>query len=218
MQTSARPGFLRILAFLFLGSCLAHPAFSSSDASLTELDRVVAEVNGTPILLSDLELERDLGLLTSGERNGAGSLAAFLNRRMIAEEIREFGGFTVPPEELARARSAFLARFPDRGELARRLARWGVDLEEVLRRVDEALTVSLYTESRVRFFVQVLPGEIEEAYAKDPARWGGRALEEAWNDVRDDLAREVFVREVERWMANLRERYRVTVLAPEEAP
>ncbi len=204
-----------LLAALNPAALLAAP---SADVPWTELDRVVAEVNGAPILLSDLSLERDFGLLSSGEGEVSGLFTAYLNRRMIAEEIREFGGFTVPPEQLASSRAAFLARFPDREVLRGRLSRWGVTEEEVLLRVDEALTVSLYTESRVRFFVQVLPREIEEAYAKDPSRWGGRALEEAWNDVRDALSAEVFVREVERWLANLRERYRVTVLVPEEAP
>jgi len=192
---------------------LSGPAAGAPGDDWQELDRVIAVVNGAPVLLSDLFLESDLGLLegAGGTRDVESLSRSYLSRRMVLEEIREFGGFSLSPAELAGAVSGYLSRFPGEGEFERRLSRWGIPREEVVRRLGDALTASLYTESRVRFFVQVLPSDVEREYARDPSRWGGKSLEEAWAEIREEVAARAFDREVERWMGHLRERYRVTV-------
>jgi hypothetical protein len=177
------------------------------------LDRVVARVNGSPVLLSDIMLERDLGLLEGeqGATDEASLISIYLRRRMILEEVREFGGFSLSPAESQGASAGYLRRFPDPAAFSTLLDRWGITRGEVLRRLEEALTASLYTESRVRFFIQVLPGDVERAYAGDPPRWKGVSLEKAWAEIQGELTGEAFRREVGRWLDVLRDRYRVEV-------
>lgn len=202
---------------LFLGvtpvlraETLPDPATGSA---WRELDRILALVNGAPCLLSDLLLEKDFGLLQGGEGgDDLESLSrAYLQRRLILEEIREFGGFSFSPGELSGAVTGYLSRFPVEGDFDARLARWGISRDEIVKRLEDALTASLYTESRIRFLVQVLPADVENEYRSDPARWGGKSLEEAWGEVRDAVATEAFSREVERWIASLRDRYQLTL-------
>jgi hypothetical protein len=75
-----------------------------------------------------------------------------------------------------------------------------------------ALLTTLYTESRLKFLVNVLPSDIEDAYRKDPERWGGRGLYESWEDIRAELVRDTFAAEKQRWLAALKERYKLVHL------
>jgi hypothetical protein len=209
------------LTLLVAGPGLSATAAVPAGGGWEELDRVIAEVNGGPILLSDLLLEKEFGLLegVGGSTDLENLSRSYLRRRMILEEIREFGGFSVSSAEVQGAWSGYLSRYPDPDQFDRLLSRWRVAREEISRRLTEALSASLYTENRVRFFVQVLPSEIEAAYVADPARFGGKTLEEAWGALRDELTARAFEREVERWMGNLRDRYRVVVFDwPEKKP
>ena len=71
--------------------------------------------------------------------------------------------------------------------------------------------MSLYTESRLQFFVNVLPSDIEKAYEEDWERWGNSTLYEAWENIRSELLQSTYYRERERWLNTLRERYDLTV-------
>jgi hypothetical protein len=91
------------------------------------------------------------------------------------------------------------------------LKTWGIDEKEVYRRLERALLVSLYTESRIRFFVKVVPSDIENAYAENPQRWGDVPIFEVWESIKFELTKESFEREMNRWLDSLRERYRLSV-------
>ncbi len=211
-----------LLVFLaFPGTSQSGPATAGTAAEPWVLmDRVAAVVNGSPILLSDIQMEKDFGLL-EGEEGAADeeSLSrVYLRRKMILEEVREFRGFSLAPAEYQGAATGFLLRFADQAAFPALLQRWKVSREEILRRLDDALTASLYTENRVRFFIQILPGDVERAFATDAERWKGRTLEEAWSEIQAELTDEAFRREVERWLDNLRDRYRVVVFESAEIP
>ncbi|UCF29860.1 MAG: hypothetical protein JSV26_07120 [bacterium] len=178
------------------------------------IDQVVATLDDSPILLSDVLMEKELGLLETG-RPAAGLealLEPFLNRLMIHKEIEEVGSFRLSQGQFEGALTGFLASFGRREDFERRLDFWGIDEQEFRRRLNRALTVSLYTESRIQFFARVLPSDIERTYNEEPERWGGRLLHEVWDDIREILLEEAFTKERERWLATLRNRYHLEIL------
>ena len=190
-----------------VGLALAdHPGWA-------ELDSVVAAVGDDPVLLSDLLMENDLGLLEPADNMEGlrALLEPYLNRLMIVREAQEVGSFRLAPGQVETAFQGYLSRFGSRDAFEEKLHRWGIDEKEVARRLALGLIASLYTESRIRFFVGVLPSEVEREYSEHPDRWGDREINEAWNDIKAFLGFRAFQKERNRWLATLRERYRLKI-------
>lgn len=177
------------------------------------LDDVIAVIADEAVLLSDVTMEHDLGLLepASGEKGFEALLKPYLNRLVIIREAEEIGSFSLASGQIQEAYSGYLSRFEDEEAFEVKLKQWGIDEQEVITRLVRALTASLYTESRIQFFIGVLPSEIEQAYQKDPDRWGDRELFEVWNEIRETLQEQAFIRERVRWLDTLWERYQVDV-------
>ena len=180
------------------------------------VDGVVATVDGSPILRSDIQMEADLGLL---EANGSGQgfeglRDVYLNRMLILREVEELGGYRLNSGEAEGAYRGYVGQYPEKITYMEKLHNWGIDEEEVFRRLKNALLTTLYTESRLQFLVNILPSDIEDAYREDPDRWGNRGLYEAWESIRADLIRDTFSEEKTRWLETLRERYKLVILDP----
>ena len=202
-----------ILTFLLATHAIALPDESGEPGPWVELDGVIAIVAGEPVLLSDVVMEHDLGLLepTADEKGFKALLKPYLNRLVIIREAEEIGSFTLASGQIKGAYSGFRSRFEDEEGFEAKLKQWGIDEQEVIIRLVRALTVSLYTESRIQFFIGVLPSEIEQAYQEDPEKWGNRELFEVWNEIRETLQEQAFNREKARWLDTLWERYQVDV-------
>jgi hypothetical protein len=194
----------------------AKPALAGDETVILgkELDRVIATVDGEPVLRSDIMLEMDLGLLSSGNDDPEFEelVDPYLNRLMIIREVEELGGYRLPPGQAENSYIGYRASFESREHYRKKLAAWGVTDEEVKARLKRALLVSLYTESRIQFFINILPSDIEEAYNREPEKWGGRSVYEVWDEINSVLESEAFAREQERWMETLRARYRLEIL------
>jgi hypothetical protein len=205
-------GALSVIAVMIPGACLAEEV----EPPWKIVDRMVAVLDSVPVLLSDVLMESDLGLLPSlGSEDGFGTLLEpYLNRLMIQKEVEEVGSFRLSPGQYDSAFKGFLAGFSGRDDFEDKLEYWGVDEQEVRRRLARALIVSLYTESRIQFFIRVLPSDVERAYREDPDKWGGRLLYDAWNDIRESLLEEAFTLERERWLKTLRQRYELRIIDP----
>jgi hypothetical protein len=198
---------------------VALAAADAADESRWELvDGVVATVDGAPVLRSDIHMEVDFGLLKAyGKANGGQAgfddlLDVYLNRLLIGREIDEVGGYRLVSGEAEGAYQGYLGQYPDKSFYLKKLHRWGVGEDEIFRRLKNALMTTLYTESRIQFLVNVLPADIEDAYMKDPERWGGRGLYESWEAIRADLVMETFAVEKQRWLDALKERYKLVLL------
>ncbi len=141
----------------------------------TEVDRIVATINGNPVMVSDLMIEHDFGLLEHPQREANSIddlIEPFLNRLLILEEIGEVGGFSISKTQAEGAFRGYMTTFGGSSAFKNKNDEWGTDPIDIKRRLTRALTASLYTESRIRFFVNILPSDVEEAYRKDPDRWG----------------------------------------------
>ncbi len=212
------PGGLILPAAITAAFLCAGAAWASVAASgWTQLDRIVAVVGDNPVLLSDLLMENDLGLLEPVDnKEGLDALLEpYLNRLMIVREANEVGSFRLSPGQIDAAFKGYLSRFPTRAAFDEKLRRWGIDEKEVERRLAHGLIASLYTESRIRFFVGVLPSDIEKEYNNNPGRWGGRGINEAWNDIKKFLGARAFQKERDRWLKTLRERYGLKIISEE---
>lgn len=205
---------LLLVALLPTARAVAVRGESGISMPGTLLDAVIAVIEGEPVLLSDVMMEHDLGLLepVDGEGEVDALLVPYLNRLAIIREAEEIGSFSLASGQIKGAYGGYLSRFESDEAFKAKLQQWGIDEQEVIRRLIRALTVSLYTESRIQFFIGVLPSEIEETYQKDPQRWGDRELFEVWNEIRDSLQEEAFARERKRWLDTLWKRYRVQML------
>ena len=68
-----------------------------------------------------------------------------------------------------------------------------------------------YTESRIQFFVNILPSDIEKAYEEDRDRWGEDSVYEVWETIRSELLQTSYRNERERWLSTLKDRYDLVV-------
>ena len=206
-----------ILLMLFpVGSVVAGPA--EGDWAL--IDGIVATIDGIPVLRSDVLMEKDFGLLEAadGGKGFLGLLEPYLNRLLIMRELDDLGGYRLAEGEAEKSFAGYVAGAGGPTALEKKMRIWGVEEEDVFGRFKEALLASLYTESRIRFLVKVVPSDIERAYADDPGRWGNVGLFEAWENIKSDLVKESFELEKERWLNSLEKRYRLSMPTPGKDP
>jgi len=192
-------------------------ARSGDSAGWIRVDSLVATIDGAPVLESDILMEMDLGLLGSSHL-GAGSkelFGAYLNRLLILREVEEVGGFRLTAGQAKGAYQGYILRYESLDEYKTKLDSWGIDEEEVMGRLSKALLASLYTESRIQFFVNILPSDIEKTYEEDRERWGDTSIYEAWETIRSELLQSTYRMERDRWLRTLRERYDLTVYKSE---
>lgn len=196
------------------GAARSGPARSGAlEAEWALVDGIVATVDGDPVLLSEVMMERDFELLKgSGQTvDLPGLLDLYINRLLILKELEDVGGFRLDQGQEEEAFGEYLRNLGGKEVFSGKLEKWGVSGEEIAGRFRRALLASFYAESRIRFLVKVLPSDIEKAYAEDPGKWGGRTVIEVWEEIRDELVQESFAQEKERWLKSLRDRYQLEI-------
>jgi hypothetical protein len=182
-----------------------------------EVERVVAVVNGAPVLASDVEVA-ELGRVvprqegeddTSYRRAVAEALVALQLRWQDLESAGIASRLQVDTEG---AWKRTLERAGGEQEVQERLSAAGLP-ESLLRElVDRAATVEAYVADRFAPFSRPTPREVEEAYAHEllPAvRKAGGApppLEEVRGKLETLLQERKLNAEVERWTAELEQR------------
>src|SRR5271155_4502159 len=130
-----------------LSALIAMGALASADASAEVLDRVVAQVDGQVITLSDLRFEARVAMV---ERGGAAlaetpldeatlrsALELAIAQRAAGAEADRLGSFTLEPQDVEARFNRFVARFPDKAAVDAFLRASGADesqLREVLGR------------------------------------------------------------------------------------
>ncbi len=219
MRISMAIGRRMIYIFpLLLLNPLISIAQSSESAGWTRVDSIVATISGAPILETDILMEMDLGLLESAHLGGGFNvlMEAYLNRMLILREVEEVGGFRLTAGQAEGAYQGYLLRYENIDDYEAKLRMWGIGEEDVLSRLSRALLVSLYTESRIQYFVNILPSDIEKAYEEDRERWGKATIYEVWETIRSELLQSTYRMERDRWLSTLRRRYDLTVYSLNE--
>lgn len=197
----------------------------AAPAAAEVLEEVVAVVGTTPILASDITLAElvELEPPSPGETEAAYRsrlLTARIRLELQTQDLEASGTLYRLPIELDRAVAALRARAPAAADLDRQLAAAGLDgadLEDLALRL---AAVEAYTEHNLRARVTITMDELEAAYREVVAApiTAAGGTPPPLTEVRDRVSRIVVERklndEIERWLADARERFDVTRYAP----
>lgn len=195
-------------------------AFAGVDGGSAQVvDRVVAEVDGQVLTLSQLEFEAGVLLISQGVSDAAAgalerealrrSLEAVIDQRLVVREADKLDAYPLEPGELEEAVRAFRTRFANDAAYQRFLDRHQVevaDLAQVLRR---ALRTRRALEGKLRLKAQVTEGEAREYAARHP-----EVASQPFEALRKRLDRERFQALVQEALAQLRRQVDVRLLGP----
>jgi len=189
-------------------------------ASAAEVERVMALVDGVPVLLSDVQLCEAGGLVPRGEGEDDASYRASVVEALIALELRwqdlaSAGALERVAVDLDAAWRKVEKRAGGGEVLRQRLAGLGLaepTLRELVRR---AATVEAYAARRFAPFLRVTAEEVETVWqrrlASELAAQGVTApsLDEVREQVEALIREEKLATEIERWTRELASRHQV---------
>ena len=155
------------------------------------IERVVAVVDGRPLLLSDVaDLARVRGLAEDA------ALEAAIDERLMYQEAARLTQTEVQGDEEERALAALLERKPS---LASEVGEPG--LRRILKR---QITILKYVEFRFRPQLRVSDQQVRAAFEGDPS--AGESFEAEKEKIRERLERRALDERVEAWVRELRAR------------
>ena len=176
------------------------------------VDRVLAVVSGTVILMSDARAAMSLGLFDAGTAADPVEAAMrwLIDRRLVLDEAERGGRVELDTAAVDRAVDQVRQRFSTDDEYRRALEGLGLDDAGVGRLVREALMVRQYVEDRFDSAVPPSDEELREYFASHPDRFvqagRQRAFEEALTDVTAAVQQDRRAQAVSAWMQRLRRR------------
>lgn len=173
-----------------LALLLAVPTFVRATEPVV-VERVLAVVDGTPVLQSEVQLVEALRGL---EREAA--LQAVIDERLMLQEAARLAQAALTPQEAEAAYRSVLAGTPAAAALpeagVRRLAR-------------RQAAIVKYVTFRFRPQVRVTDDDVRRAYEESPAGPAeGAAFEAAAGELRETLARRQLDDKIEAWVRELR--------------
>jgi hypothetical protein len=206
----AQPGahaLAGLLSIALAAMLLAAAGGLAPEAAAGVVDAVVAEVDGSAVLLSDIALARALGLFGLAPSTGAidtGAVERFVDIRLVLEEARRLT-LTAEGPAVERRWAEAAARFGGPARLDRWLARAGVDQSWARRLVEADVLHAQFVDLRFRAFVFVTEAEIDRAAGE-----GGD--EAARERARAGIAGAAVARGLAEWTAAARRTARVRVV------
>jgi hypothetical protein len=178
-------------------------------------DRIVAVVDGDPILQSDIDRALVLGLVDArpgetpqGLRRRV--LDGLIEQRLRVHEVERYGFEQVPVEMIATQVDTIRARFPSEEAFRRRLADLGLQLEGLEQLVAQQLQVMVYVDELLGARVFIGLEEIEAHYQRvllPRLQREGKPVppvDEVREEIREVLRQERLNEELARWTAELR--------------
>ena len=178
-------------------------------------DRIVAVVDGDPILQSDID--RAIAL-TATARAAAESdrdqrrrvLDGLIEERLRTHEVERYGFEQVPVEMIAKQVEAIRSRFPSDEAFRKRLQSLGMTMEGLQQLVAQQLQVLVYVDELLGARVFVGLEEIEAYYERTLApqlRASAQPLpplDDVREQIREVLRQQRLNEELQRWTAELR--------------
>jgi len=207
----------RLLALLAFGVFAAAAATAQQPATAqpTLRDRIVAVVDGDPILQSDLERAQALGTAPppAGDVDRDARrrvLDGLVEERLRIHEVERYGFEQVPVEMIAKQVEAIRSRFPSEEAFQARLRSLGMTKEGLDQLVAQQLQVLVYVDELLGARVFVGLEEIEAHYQRvlvPQLRAAGQPvppLDEVREQIREVLRQQRLNEELQRWTAELR--------------
>ena len=191
------------------------------------VDRVVAVVNREPLLLSQLELEARVTLISQGATSAATSeltetdLASALDyaigQRLANTEAERLQVFAADDEEVLRALASLASRFASPADFRTFLSAREASEEQLAAIVRRQLRVTRYLDSRVKVAARVSEEELKRYFQDHPADFDGQAFPQVRESIRTALVRDRYRVLAKKQLDDLRARAEVRVLARFEA-
>lgn len=179
------------------------------------VDRIVATVDGDPILHSDIE--RLIGLqivrANEGESDAAlrrRTLDRLIENRLRLHELERYGFDQAPLEEIDRRYQAIRERFATESEFRAELARLGLDDTRLRQLVARQISILSFVEERLgpRVFVSVddIRRHYDAELVPELRRRGDEPppIESVREAIRALLRERRLNEEIDRWTAGLR--------------
>lgn len=193
------------------------PPSSAIRPTVTLVDRIVAVVDGDPILRSDLERVRALGLATTGASEDEATfsrrvLDGLVDQRLRLREVDRYGVEPVPSGAVDTQLAPIRARFTDDRAFAEHLTALALDEDRLRHLLRRQLRIASYVESRLGPRVVVDLDAIRRYYDgrfQDLLAERGDTIppiDEVREAIRALLYEEGLNREIDRWTETLRQK------------
>jgi hypothetical protein len=215
-RTPASPSTFRrwIAIWLLLGS-----GYGPLRADAQLLDRILAVVDGVPIMQSDVAATIRLRLVrpSAGADPVASVLDRLIERRLMLAEVERYA----PPEPAEAEVDRRLTEITSQaGPLVEpTLQQTGLSRDQLRRYVRDDLRIDAYVQQR---FGAIVPSEQEllEYYREHAAEFPRMTFDQAHGLARDALVAERRAATITDWVAGLRRRANINVLPrrPDELP
>jgi hypothetical protein len=164
----------------------------AATGELRVLERILAVVDGKPILLSDVRVTEAMKGVTRKQ-----AVEALIDESLMLREAARSPQADAKPEELERAQEALVGHWPAGVGPAPTVAH-----PEAARR---QVRILKYIEFRFRPQARVEDAAVREAYERDlQGREGGPGFEAARDGLKERLERRRLDEEVEAWVKELR--------------
>jgi hypothetical protein len=221
--------FRAVPASLFLLSMAMAPGASGYAAESPRLvDRILATVDGDPILQSDLDRLLGLGALSAREGESSEALRRrgldrLIENRLRLHELDRFGYEQAPLEEIDRRYQRIRDRFASAAEFRAELDRLGLDDVSLRLLVARQISILTYVEERLgpRVFVGVedIRRHYDEELVPQLAAKGEKAppIETVREQIRAVLRERRLNEEIDRWTAELRAKADIEDFLDQEA-
>jgi peptidyl-prolyl cis-trans isomerase SurA len=151
--------------------CLLFLVFRSGFVNGSEIDRLIAAVNGVAITEGDLNLARSLNeILSYGRNAAAGSrsdeIERLIDRELMRQELKNFSMMEVEEIKIEASMQSLRDAFAAKGGLSALLQRTGLLESELISYIRLESSILRFVDFRFRPFVSVLEADIRAYYEK----------------------------------------------------
>lgn len=196
------------------------PAAGAQEAPREVVDEIVASVNSEPILWTDVLWQVALSPAGNPQQIDAGTkqrvLEAIIDTKLLQQEAEKLPSISVSDSEIQKALAKLVAAFPSEELFRARAQSAGLTPGLIRDLLKHRIEVEKYTDFRFRTFVVVRDEEVSEYYEKIllprmKARGEIQSLAETRAGILELLTEEKVSQEMEKWLADARERSDITI-------
>jgi hypothetical protein len=199
-----------------LAVCLAVGSIALAAAEV--LDRVLAVVSGTVIMLSDVRIATAFDAVdTSGAADPvAVTLRWLVDRQLVLDEVIRYDTGDLDKARVSEGLARVRAKYPSDAAFAQALDRLGLDQTTARRWVEDTIRMENYLRRRFDTMFPPTDDELLEYYTRNKPQFARGGVERSFDDAREDV-RAVLQQErqrqaVDTWLARLRQRANVSEL------
>src|ERR1044072_602649 len=158
-----------LLAILILTFASVARAQTPAAGGGEVVDRMVAIVNGSELitysdLLWQLALQPNVPIDNPRREELERALELLIDQRVVTQEADKLPHVHATEEEMRKAETELINRFPSQAEFQRRLERVGLTAAQLREIIHERIDMEKYLDFRFRSFTVVTPQEVEAFY------------------------------------------------------